>query len=179
MTEDTYENVWGGNAYTISIPKLICEPPFDQTEKIPAIDIGPDILVRKTDNFIILTGNKFYFDTKDPASDTNGTKFLRFYIIPITDAAHKNDQVRAEELLESAAQQHQIPTDFRLVRDHDGDTHACLCIRFDFSEENWQEYIKADLNHVQTEIKPDTVPHIGYLQKLFSEGKNKYIPASI
>jgi hypothetical protein len=168
----------GGHTYPNSIGELLKKKLLDQTENLPPIEVGSDVIVRKTENFLIITGHKHYLDTKDPSLDKNGTKFLRFYIIPVTDAEHKNDQVRAEELLESAAQKHRIPTDFRLIRDHNGDTHACLCIRFDFSEENWQEYIKSDLNQVQKEIKQDTVPLIGYLQKLFLEGKNKYIPAS-
>lgn len=176
--KETYPNEAGGNTYIYDINALAKQEAVE-LEKFPAVGIGPDRIVHRTPNFVIITGHKQYRDDSDPALDKNNTNFLRFYIVPVTDDEHKEDQSRAEYLLESAAQKHHIPTEFRLVRDHNGDTHMCPCVRFNFSEENWREYVKSDLGQPPIDIQPDTVPPLSYLQSRFDREEVEYKAATV
>lgn len=169
--EGTYENSLGGHTYSLKLSDLSKQSAIEQADHLPSLSIKRNSIVKRTENFIIITGDKHYQDnTKIP--DANCTKHHRFFIIPVSNGKELEQQ-QAEALLESAAQQHHIPSEFRLVKDLKGNTHIIPCIRFNFSEKNWQAYIQNN-DATQKTIQPDTVPFIAQLQKLFNEKKTTY-----
>lgn len=133
---------------------------MEATETSPLPPFDDNLVVRKSTNFQIMMGYK---------KDIPGEE--RLFIVPLNDSA--------EELLISAYDLHNTKPEndlreTRLVSIDGGEELLRLCIRMNFSPENWKDLVEGDKLTIPSADEPDTMPTIKRLEELMVRKQLKY-----